>query len=71
MFGQWFLVRGPVGLEPAFGPEAFGVGVQCGVAGEGEVDGVDDGALGEEVAVVFVIFFEEAGDTFWTLLVYG
>jgi hypothetical protein len=62
VLGERLLVGGEFGFQPTVRVVGFGVGVQFWVAGDGEVDGVDDGALGEPVAVVRVIFFEEAGD---------
>lgn len=57
---QRLLVRRVLRLEPTGRVVGFAVGVEDGVAGDGEVNGVHDGALGDVVAVVFVVFLHEA-----------
>ena len=63
MLGERLLVGWEFGGEPSVGVVGLCVGVEFWVAGNGEVDGVDHGALGEPVAVVFVILLEQTGNT--------
>lgn len=62
MLGERFLVGWEFGEQPAVWVVGLGVGVEFRVAGDGEVDGVDYGALWQPVAVVCVVFFEETGN---------
>lgn len=62
MLGQGLLVGWEFREEPAVWVVGLGVWVEFWVAGDGEVNSVDHGALGQPVAVVSVIFLEETGN---------
>ena len=53
--GQGFLVGGVARFQPALGDEGVGVGVEGFVAVDGPLDGVDEAAFADEVAVVDVV----------------
>ena len=62
VLGEGFAVRGKVRGQPAARVVGLRVRIEGGVAGDGLLAGVDDGALLDEVAVVDVVLLEQVRD---------